>query len=120
MSDDADTLVDPQIRREALPPRADRRRALVLLTIILVTAVFSAGVTIFFALHTTPMRPAPAVTAPDDVAPPAPPVEVVQPVAPVDVVQPVAPVEAVAPEAPRPNTSYQQKGLGRETGPRGD
>lgn len=109
MKDEADTIVDPQIRREAMTPRADHRRTMLVVLLMVATAAITATVTLIYVLRPVSHTPAAAE-----------PMEVVAPVAPVDPVEPVTPVDPVQPLLPSDDPGYGQKGLGREHGRRVD
>src|SRR6187549_2736938 len=74
MRDDADTLVDAKIRKEALAPRTDHRRTVLLVMIVAAPAAISAAATTIYVL-----RPTPEARVPTRIQP----VEILAPVAPV-------------------------------------
>lgn len=109
MTDDADTIVDPQIRREALAPRPDHRRLVRTVLLVAVTAALTAFGTLYYALRPAPASPAPRPPPPAVVVPPAaiePPAALPPAAPPSPEIPPAAPPSA---ERPRGEPSYRQK-----------
>lgn len=119
MDDPRDTIVDPQIRREVERPRADARRPVLLIAIVVTSALAGAAA---MALVRGPRAvPSPALAprvAPAAVVAPVPPVAPVAPVPAVPAVAPVAPAELPTSRVGGPCIDYHQKSLGEDQ-PRG-